>query len=95
MKRVRSDLIGHIGDPNTIQMMLIQRAAVLTLRLAQIDQKIFDGGDLTVHDTDHAIAWQNSLTRCLVALGVQKTAAQQRATGPARLSTYLSADRAA
>jgi hypothetical protein len=95
MKRVVSDLIRHIGEPNTIQMMLINRAAVLTLRLGQIDQKIFNGGDFSVHDTDHAIAWQNALTRCLVALGVQKKAAQQRAATPVRLSTYLNADRAA
>jgi hypothetical protein len=50
--------------------MLIERAAVLTLRLAKLDDKIVnETGPLTLHDTNYVIAWQNALTRCLKALG--------------------------
>jgi hypothetical protein len=56
--------------------MLIERAAVLTLRLAKLDSKIInETGPITLHDTNFIIAWQNSLTRVLVALGVHAAAA--------------------
>jgi hypothetical protein len=39
---VRTELIEHVGaDPTAVQKLLIDRAAVLSLRLAQIDKKIF------------------------------------------------------
>jgi hypothetical protein len=77
MRRVREDLIAHVGGkPNTVQSMLIDRSAVLALRLAKLDDKIVnETGPLTLHDTNFVIAWQNALTRCLVALGVNPAAA--------------------
>jgi hypothetical protein len=77
IRRVQEDLIAHVGGkPNTVQRMLIERAAVLTLRLAKLDAKIVnETGPLTLHDTNYVIAWQNALTRCLVALGVNPAAA--------------------
>ena len=76
MKMVREDLLEHVGGkPTVVQKMLIERAAVLSLRLATLDQKIIDDGHFTEHDSNHAIAWQNSLTRVLVALGVKGEAA--------------------
>ena len=56
--------------------MLIQRACVLSLRLAQIDRKIFLEQEFTVIDNNQAVAWQNAMTRCLVALGVKGQAAR-------------------
>jgi hypothetical protein len=72
MARVRRDLTAQIGgEPTAIQRLLIQRAAMLTLRLAKLDDKIVgETGNLTLHDTNFVIAWQNALTRVLVALDI-------------------------
>jgi hypothetical protein len=77
MRRVRDELTRHVGgEPSVVQRMLIERAAVLTLRLAKLDEKIVnEPGALTLHDCNFVIAWQNALTRCLVALGVEPAAA--------------------
>jgi hypothetical protein len=77
MRAVRDELLEHVGaNPNPVQRMLIQRACVLSLRLAQIDRKIFEEQEFTTIDNNQAIAWQNALTRCLVALGVHQEAAR-------------------
>lgn len=74
---VRLELLEHIGSrPTPLQRLLIQRACVLSLRLAQIDRKIFEEREFSVIDNNQAIAWQNALTRCLVALGVRPDVAQ-------------------
>ena len=75
IRKVRKDLLAHVGVPPTVvQRLLIERATILSLRLAQIDERILTDG-LTLHDNNQAIAWQNALTRVLVALGVPKDAA--------------------
>jgi hypothetical protein len=80
---VRAELLEHVGpNPTPVQRMLIQRACVLSLRLAQIDRKIFEEQEFTVIDNNQAVAWQNAMTRCLVALGVRSQAAKKR---PCRL----------
>jgi hypothetical protein len=77
MRGVREKLLAHLGRPPTFpERLLIERAAVLTLRLAQIEVKIIAGGDaLTLHDNNHAIAWHNALRRTLAAIGLQPAAA--------------------
>jgi hypothetical protein len=76
LREVRRDLLKHVGGkPTVVQRMLIDRAAVLTLRLALLDEKIIADHPLTEHDTNHIIAWQNALTRVLNALGVGAAAA--------------------
>jgi hypothetical protein len=77
MARVRDDLLAYVGpNPTPVERMLIERAAVLSLRLAQIDRKIFEEADFTVTDNHCTIAWQNALTRCLVALRMPAEAAR-------------------
>jgi hypothetical protein len=72
MRRVRAELTGHVGgNPTFPQKCLIERAAVLALRMAQIDQKIMTGEDLTTHDNNHAIAWHNAYRRVLTSLGLE------------------------
>jgi hypothetical protein len=84
---VRAELLEHVGpNPTPVQRMLIQRACVLSLRLAQIDRKIFEEREFTVMDNNQAVAWQNAMTRCLVALGVRSQAAKN---GPAALTAIL------
>jgi hypothetical protein len=72
MRRVRQELTAHCGHPNTIQRALIERAVILSLRVAQIDYKILAGEELTLHDSNFALAWNNALRRTLTALGVQE-----------------------
>jgi hypothetical protein len=95
MERVRQELTRHIGgNPNVVQRMLIERSPILTLRLAKLDDKIInETGPLTLHDTNYVIAWQNSLTRCLVALGVNAAAAP--AVTIADIAADIAAGRAA
>ena len=85
MARVRKNLVEHVGSPSFVQRLLIERAAVLMLRLALFDQKIVDNEPIPLHSDQWIIAWQNSLTRTLVALGVKPEAAAQ----PMGLDAYL------
>ncbi len=72
LRRVRADLTAHVGGkPTAIERALIERAAVLSLRLAQIDGKIIAGRGLTADDTKLALAWNNALRRTLTTLGGQ------------------------
>src|SRR5271166_3087322 len=76
MRKVRAELTTHVGpNPSVTQRFLIERAVVLSLRCAQIDQKILAGEVLTLHDSNFALAWNNALRRTLVALGVSEPAA--------------------
>jgi hypothetical protein len=69
---VRHDLTEHLGRaPTVVEKMLIDRAAILSLRLVKLDQKIIDDTSFTLHDDNHYVAWQNTLTRVLKALGVE------------------------
>jgi hypothetical protein len=70
---VRRELLAHVGpNPTITQKYLIDRAAILSLRLAQIDKRIIEEKTLTILDNSQIVAWQNALTRVLVALGVNK-----------------------
>jgi hypothetical protein len=85
MRRVRAELLEHCGPhPSPVQLMLIGRACVLSLRLAQIDRKILTEQPFTEIDNNQAIAWQNALTRCLVALGVHQEAARNGTAAASR-----------
>src|SRR6266571_7099169 len=73
MRKVRTELTAHVGgNPNFVQRMLIERAVILSLRCAQIDDRIMsDKVILSQMDSNQGIAWQNALRRTLVALGVE------------------------
>jgi hypothetical protein len=76
MRQVRKDLTAHIGgSPNPAQRMLIERAVVLSLRVAMLDQKIVNGELLTTLDNNQYLAWSNSLVRTIARLGVDPTSA--------------------
>lgn len=75
MRRVRAELIEHVGgEPSVTQRLLIERCAVLALRIAQIDAKIIAGEALTLHDNNHAIAWHNAYRRTVALLGIEPAA---------------------
>src|SRR5260370_34618180 len=71
MRKVREELTAHFGDkPNIIQRHLIERAVILSLRCAQIDDMIMSRKLLTTMDNNQGLAWQNALRRTLIALGL-------------------------
>jgi hypothetical protein len=51
MQRVRAELVTHVGNrPSATEMALIDRAAWLTLHVAQLDAKAAEGRAFTEHD---------------------------------------------
>ena len=71
MAGVRADLTEHVGGrPSATQRMLIERAAWLTIHVAQLDAKGVGPG-LTEHDHRQYLAWSNTLTRTLRTLGLE------------------------
>jgi hypothetical protein len=78
MRQVRKDLTAHIGgSPNPAQRMLIERAVVLSLRVAMLDQKIVSGEILTQLDNNQYLAWSNALVRTIARLGIDPAAGPQ------------------
>jgi hypothetical protein len=66
------DLTHHVGGhPSATQRALIERAAWLTLHVAQLDAKATATGSMTDHSARHYLAWSNSLTRTLRELGLK------------------------
>jgi hypothetical protein len=93
VRRVRHELSQHVGgSPSVTQRLLIERAAILSLRLAQLDRKIVADQHFTILDNNQYLAWANSLARILQQLGLQPAAAAKPT-----LSDYLAslADEAA
>jgi hypothetical protein len=65
-------LTAHLGgNPSVTQRRLIDRAAWLSLHLAQIDQRAVEGKGMSAHDARTYLGWSNTLTRTLAALGLQ------------------------
>jgi hypothetical protein len=70
VRRVKAELTALVGgNPTHDQAMLIDRTAIITLHLAQLDRKIMAGEDLTLHDSNQYIAWANLHRRNLAQLG--------------------------
>lgn len=79
LSRTRSELTAHVGGkPSATQAALIERAAWLTLHVALLDAKIVDASGPTDHDSRTYLAWSNSLTRTLAALGLQAVTAKPK-----------------
>jgi len=73
MRRVRADLIAHVGGkPSATQRMLVERAVTLSLYVSKLDSKLLKNGSMTEHDSRTYLAWSNSLTRTLRELGLGK-----------------------
>ena len=92
VRAVRRELTAHLGGkPSAAERMLIERAAFLSLRLAQLDAKMAGDG-FTEHDQRFYIAWSNALSRLLRSLGMKGA----KASAPARsLADHLAERRAA
>jgi hypothetical protein len=82
MRKVRKDLTYHLGgSPSPIQRVLIERAAILSLRVAMLDTKIVNGEMLTQMYNVQYLAWSNGLVRTLDKLGLTPAAGPQPSLG--------------
>ena len=71
LREFRADLIAHCGGrPSAVQQTLIDRATVLQHQLTTYDRRAKADGGLSDHATRVYLAWQNTLTRTLLAIGL-------------------------
>ena len=76
LQHARQALIQHLGGEARLsapQRTLVERAAMLQLRCAVLDGKILDG-TFSEYDAKTYLAFSNSLTRTIAALGLEPTA---------------------
>jgi hypothetical protein len=75
LKTCRVELVAHIGgNPTVIQRQLIERAAMLMLRLRMMDRRLAEDGGrkFTRNDSTQYLAWSNGLSRTLVLLDLTR-----------------------
>lgn len=74
LRKVKADLAEHVGGrPTATQKAIIDRAAWLSLHLAQLDARAVEaGGVLSERDARQYLAWSNALTRTVARLGPGK-----------------------
>ena len=76
LRRTKAALTVHLGGkPSATQKAMIDRAAMLTLHLARMDERAVQLGEFSDHASRQYLAWSNSLTRTLALLGLDATAA--------------------
>jgi hypothetical protein len=86
MDQHRADLLKHLGGPPSVtQRALVERAVLLALRIAQLDERLV-AGTMTILDASTYLAWVNSYRRVLATLGLEEPAADK---SPSLLSSYL------
>ena len=74
LREFRAELTAHVGGaPTATQRALIDRATVLQYHLTGLDRKTIESGDLSDHASRQYLAWSNTLTRTLRALGLEAT----------------------
>lgn len=72
MQKTRQELTAHCGgSPSATQRAMIERAVNLTVRIAAMDAKFAEDRAMTDHDSRTYLAWSNTLTRTLRALGTE------------------------
>jgi hypothetical protein len=72
IRDIRRDLIKHVGDaPSATQRALIERAVMLTVQLSRMDAKALRDGAMSDHASREYLAWSNTLTRTMKALGMK------------------------
>jgi hypothetical protein len=87
LRATRNELIAHLGGkPSATQLALVEQAAQLRLRIATMDRKFAQTGEMTFHDSRCYLAWANSHSRLLRQLGMKGVA-----EAPPSLGDYLAA----
>jgi hypothetical protein len=73
LRDVRLELAEHVGGhPSAAQLALIEQVAQIRLRLAMFDRKHAERGRMSAHDGRTYLAWANSYSRMLLALGLER-----------------------
>jgi hypothetical protein len=74
MDQTRDELLAHLGRrPSVTQKALIERAVLLALKIAQLDQRLV-AGVMTEYDNKAYLAWVNTYRRLLGQLGLDADA---------------------
>jgi len=72
LKEIRAELAGHVGkDVSITQKMMIERIAMIMLRIELMDGRALKKGDMTERDAREYLAWNNTVTRMLRQLGLK------------------------
>jgi len=72
IKKVRADLIAHVGGkPSATQLMLIDRAALVTLHLSNMDRHMMRDDAPAERDARQYLAWANTHARIMRSLGLE------------------------
>ena len=72
MREITEELTAHCGGhPSAVQRRLIQRAAILHLRLALMDEQIEPDGSITEKHAREYLCWNNAYVRTLRTLGLK------------------------
>jgi hypothetical protein len=75
---LRRELIAHVGgNPSAAERALIDRCAMLQTHLARMDEKMFLQGEMSDHAGRQYLAWANSVSRMLQALGLKAPAPKE------------------
>lgn len=85
IRDVRADLMKHVGGkPSATQRALIERAVMLTVQLSRMDAKALRDGAMSDCASREYLAWSNTLTRTLKALGLKGPPERQRTLAEVR-----------
>jgi hypothetical protein len=97
LRRTKAALVAHVGGrPSATQQALIDRAAMLTLHIARMDQRAMEQGEFSEWASRQYLAWSNTLNRTMAALGITSPAAtNEPAAGQRALQEHLAARAAA
>ena len=91
LKETRNSLVLHVGGkPTATQTQLIQRAAMLTVHVAELDRSALATGAFSDHAARQYLAWSNTLARTLARLG-PAVAAQRQASLADKLAAKVRA----
>ena len=71
LREFRAGLIEHVGKPSLVQLALIDRATVLQHHLVTMDRQAAAAGGMSEHAQRRYLAWDGSLRRALLALGLE------------------------
>jgi hypothetical protein len=75
MRREREKLLAEIAAPTQAQRAMVEQAVNLALRIHLMDLRFLANGGMTEHDSRTYLAWSNSYTRTLRALGLMSVKA--------------------
>jgi hypothetical protein len=87
LARCREELHRHLGDnPSPVQQALVERIAMIQLRLMLLDEKAASGASLTGSEERAYTSLSSALARMVRSLGMKAAAAR-----PPSLAEYMAA----